>query len=212
MKHISHILQWFSSIFLCGILVGCPGPLNNPAAWANSFARNGATVSEVRVALLECGANVPGDEMEYRTPDGKIFPPAFKEYESVLIGKCMKNSGFSYNDDRVCAGGVDISGKLVIPPACKSDGEKLIPTRSIENRLNSLYCKSYPKTDICQPGYDPSKAALNTLISSEPDHKATSKTIYVIPSIDPSIKLQNQVQKDSNTQMNQLLQGTEKKK
>jgi hypothetical protein len=32
-------------------------------------------------------------------------------------------------------------------------------------------------------------------------------TIPVTPSTDPAIKLQNQVQKDSNAQMNQLLQG-----
>jgi hypothetical protein len=34
-----------------------------------------------------------------------------------------------------------------------------------------------------------------------------SEPVAVTPSTDPSIKLQNQVQKDSNVQMNQLLQG-----
>ena len=34
-----------------------------------------------------------------------------------------------------------------------------------------------------------------------------SEPVTVTPSTDPSIKLQNQVQKDSNSQMNQLLQG-----
>ena len=34
-----------------------------------------------------------------------------------------------------------------------------------------------------------------------------SEPVTVTPSTDPSIKLQNQVQKDSNAQMNQLLQG-----
>lgn len=203
MKCPSHLLQGLSSILLCGMLAGCPGPLNVPSAWVDSFTRNGVTTSEVRAALLECGASVPGDISEYQTPDGKRFPPAFEVSERVWLGKCMKNSGFSYNDDRMCAGGTDMNGKLVIPAPCKPDAVALIPKRNIENRLNSPYCKTYPKTKICQRDYDPVKDDLSPPINTNP----SPKSISIAPSIDPATKLQNQVQKDSNAQMNQLLQG-----
>jgi hypothetical protein len=115
----------------------------------------------------------------------------------------MKNSGFSYNDDRKCAGGTNMNGKLVIPAPCKPEAVALIPKRNIENRLNSPYCKTYPKTKICQRDYDPTKDDLSPLINTNP----IPKSISIAPSIDPTTKLQNQVQKDSNAQMNQLLQG-----
>jgi hypothetical protein len=31
----------------------------------------------------------------------------------------------------------------------------VIPKRSVENRLNSLYCQHYPKVSICQPTHKP---------------------------------------------------------
>jgi hypothetical protein len=201
MKCLSHLLQVLASILLCGMLAGCPGALNVPSAWVDSFTRNGATTSEVRAALLECGSSVPGSSLEYRTPEGKEFPPAFETYESIWLGRCMKNSGFSYKDDRTCAGGTDINGKLVIPAPCKPDA--VIPKRSVENRLKSPYCKVYPKTEICQPDYNPSKDDFSPPINPNP----SPKSISIAPSTDPAIKLQNQVQKDSNAQMNQLLQG-----
>jgi hypothetical protein len=203
MKYLSQLVIGLLSISLCCMLTGCPGPLNVPSAWVDSFTRNGATDSEVRAALLECGSSVPGSSLEYRTRDGKEFPPSFEVYESIWVGKCMKNSGFSYNDDRTCAGGTDMNGKLVIPAPCKPDAVALIPKRSVDNRLNSPYCKTYPKTKICQPDFDPSKDDLRPSINPNP----TPKTISIAPSTEPAIKLQSQVQKDSNVQMNQLLQG-----
>nr|WP_315260287.1 hypothetical protein [uncultured Limnohabitans sp.] len=203
MNSIFSFSKFFFGIFLCGLFAGCPGPLNVPTAWVDSFTRNGATTSEVRAALLECGASVPGYESEYLTPEGRRFPPAFKEAEHIFIGKCMRNSGYPYNDDRACAGGTDMNGKSVIPAPCRPDAVVLIPKRSIENRLNSPYCKTYPKTKICQRDYDPSKDGLSPPVNPKP----SQKSISIAPSIDPAIKLQNQVQKNSNAQMNQLLQG-----
>jgi hypothetical protein len=203
MKYLSKIGIGLTSIALCGMLTGCPGPLNVPSVWVDSFTRNGATESEVRAALLECGSSVPGSSLEYRTREGQEFPPSFDVYESIWVGKCMKNSGFSYNDDRTCAGGTDKNGKLVIPAPCKSDAVALIPKRNIETRLNSPYCKTYPKTKICQRDYYPTKDDTSPLINANPSVKPMS----IVPSTDPAIRLQNQVQHQSNQQMNQLLQG-----
>ncbi len=193
-------------IFLCGVLccglTGCPGPVRIPTAWVDSFRSNGASRDEIRKAFLECGASVPGDTVEYLTPDGKRFPELGAN-ENILVVKCMERSGFRNNSYIPCRGWSEndkhVPNNL---PACQSDA--VIPVRSVENRLNSPYCKSYPKTKICQPDYAPSKDDLSPPTNPNP----SPKSISIAPSIDPAAKLQNQVQKDSNAQMNQLLQGT----
>ena len=96
-----------------------------------------------------------------------------------------------------------MNGKLVVPFPCKPDAAALIPKRSIENRLNSPYCKAYPKTKNCQYDYDPSKDDLRLSTNPNP----SPKSIPIAPSTDPAVKLQNQVQKDNSATMNELLQG-----
>jgi hypothetical protein len=205
-------------IFLCFViasacwsLIACTpfGGFRPPPRWWTYFSGDGASETEVRAALLECGSNIPGSSGEgdkFLMPDWKYFPEtAFNQ--TVLVTECMRNSGFPYigrSLKSMCAGGgADMYGNISPPediPACKPDA--VIPIRSIENRLNSLYCKTYPKTRVCQPNYDPST-----------DHHSwkpvnfSPKSISIAPSIDPATKLQNQVQKDSNVQMNQLLQS-----
>ena len=188
------------SLLICG-LTGCPGPGRQPTAWIDSFASNGASRDEIRKAFLECGASVPGDIVEYRTLDGKMFPELGAN-ENILVVKCMQRSGFRNNSYIPCRGWTE-NGKHVPNnlPACQPDA--VIPKRSVENRINSPYCKTYSKTKICQPDYAPPKDDL----SPPTNPNLSPKSISIAPSIDPAIKLQNQVQKDSNSQMNQLLQG-----
>jgi hypothetical protein len=81
------------SLVICG-LTGCPGPGRQPTAWVDSFASNGASRDEIRKAFLECGASVPGDIVEYLTPDGKMFSELGAN-EKILVFKCMDRSGFS---------------------------------------------------------------------------------------------------------------------
>ncbi|MDP1656229.1 MAG: hypothetical protein Q8K91_08945, partial [Hylemonella sp.] len=173
-----------------------------PPEWWTYFSANGASEKEIRAAFLECGSSTPGYYTEFLTPDRKYFPETDLN-EAISVTKCMKNSGFPYKGriDLCAGGGTDMYGNRTKPPdvpSCKPDA--MIPKRSVENRLNSLYCKTYPKTKICQPDYDPSAVETSTQTNPKP--------ISVAPSTDLATKLQDQVQKDSNAQMNQLLQGS----
>lgn len=175
-------------------LSGCISNINRPPpAWWIGFSGDGGREADIRAALLECGSNVPGDSVEFSAPDGKGFLLLQQGLnEIILVQRCMRNAGIPYVRDS-CTRWKDL-------PACSPDA--VIPVRSVANRLNSPFCQLVPRAKICQPDYDPSKVEPNTQKNPNP------KSISIAPSIDPAIKLQNQVQKDSNAQMNQLLQGT----
>lgn len=175
-------------------LSGCISNIDRPPpAWWIGFSGDGGREADIRAALLECGSNVPGDSVEFSAPDGKGFLlPQQGLNEIILVQRCMRNAGIPYVRDS-CTRWKDL-------PACSPDA--VIPVRSVANRLNSPFCQLVPRAEICQPDYDPSKVEPNTQKNPNP------KSISIAPSIDPAIKLQNQVQKDSNAQMNQLLQGT----
>lgn len=136
------------SLVVCG-LTGCPGPGRQPTAWVDSFASNGASRDEIRKAFLECGASVPGDIVEYLTPDGKMFSELGAN-EFIFVVKCMDRSGFSNGSYIPCRGWTE-NGKQIPNnlPACQPDA--VIPKRTVQNRLNSAYCKTYPETRLCQP-------------------------------------------------------------
>jgi hypothetical protein len=187
-------------ISLTFLLLGLSGCTNMdrvaPMSWTY-YLGSGMSESEIRLALLECGSNVPGDEREFYKPGGNGFLlPGLPTNEFMLVVTCMKNAGFVNSQfGKTCnhPNAKDL-------PACSPDA--VIPVRSVANRLNSPFCQLVPRAKICQPDYDPSEVEPNTQKNPNP------KSIFIAPSIDPAIKLQNQVQKDSNAQMNQLLQGT----
>ncbi len=187
-------------ISLTFLLLGLSGCTNMdrvaPMSWTY-YLGSGMSESEIRLALLECGSNVPGDEREFYKPGGNGFLlPGLPTNEFMLVVTCMKNAGFVNSQfGKTCnhPNAKDL-------PACSPDA--VIPVRSVANRLNSPFCQLVPRAKICQPDYDPSEVEPNTQKNPNP------KSISIAPSIDPAIKLQNQVQKDSNAQMNQLLQGT----
>jgi hypothetical protein len=184
-------------IFLSFLLLGLNGCTNMdrvaPMSWTY-YLSGGISESEIRVALLECGSNVPGDVREFYKPSGNGFLlPRLPSNDFMLVVKCMQNAGFTNSEFKNECNHPNAKDLT----ACKPNA--VIPKRSAENRINSPYCKIYSKIKICQPDYVPSNA--------EPSKPASPKPISIAPSIDPTTKLQNQVQKDSNAQMNQLLQG-----
>jgi len=183
--------------FVAFLLVGLSGCTNMdrvaPMSWTY-YLGSGASESEIRLALLECGSNVPGDVREFYKPGGNGFLfPRLPSNDFMLVVKCMQNAGLTNSEFKNECNHPNAKDL----PACKPDA--VIPKRSVENRINSPYCQIYAKTKICQPYYDPSAV--------EPNKQVNPKSISITPSIDPAIKLQNQVQKDSNVQVNQLLQG-----
>jgi hypothetical protein len=137
-----------SFIFLAFLFLGLIGCTNMdrvaPMSWTY-YLSDGASESEIRLALLDCGSNVPGDEREFFNPGGNgfQFPPMRSDY--MLVVKCMQNAGFSNNEFKNACNHPTAKNR----PACKPDAA--IPTRSVENRLNSPYCKTYPTTRLCQP-------------------------------------------------------------
>lgn len=131
-----------------------------PMSWTY-YLDNGRNEYEIRSALLECGNNVPGDAREFYKPDGNGFLlPKLPFNDFLLVVICMKNSGFTNSEFKNTCN--HPSAKNL--PACKSD--TAIPERSIENRLNSPFCKLIPKAKICQPDYEPLKEDLRPSTNS----------------------------------------------
>lgn len=189
------------AVFLTGCITKIDQP--PPAGWTYHTG-NGATQKEIEAAYLECGFPVPGDFRQFsndllvRLGVGDVH----KQYAALAEQEyCLRNAGFPMGGLRdPCETDYAKNNYPVCQPGA------VIPRRSIENRLNSPYCNIYPKAAICQPAYDPRAPQTTTSISVSP------KPISVAPSTDQAIKLQEQVQRDSNAQMNQLLQGVRNRK
>lgn len=178
------------------VLTGCVWNIDKPPPpWWTYFSGNGASELEIRIALLECGASIPGDPMEYQAVRyGGVN-------EILLVEKCMEVSGFPIKDRlNTCAGRKDTVTGRHIPadyPACKPGA--VIPVRSVENRLKSPYCKAYPKAMLCRRPDDPVIIQIDSL---PPGGSMRPISIPSYPASDPIIP---KVQSDSNKQMNQLL-------
>lgn len=140
MKNLVYILLIYS-LSGCGIKnIDKP-----PPPWWENFSGNGASEKEIRKALLECGSNLPGESREI---PGNIPDNEFNE--TVLIKKCMQASGFrlKQSPDVYCHPNRKDPKTGEPYPACSPDA--IVPTRSIETRLNSPYCKLYPNSSFCK--------------------------------------------------------------
>ena len=132
-------------IFTLLVLNGCTNiDRAAPMSWTY-YLGGGASESEIRLALLECSSNVPGDEREFYKPGGNgfLFPPMRSDY--MLMVRCMQNAGFVDSEFKNACNHPNAKDLA----ACKPDA--VIPTRSVGNRLSSAYCKTYPETRLCQP-------------------------------------------------------------
>jgi hypothetical protein len=153
MKRYSGFEFALLSICLCFGLIACTpfGGFKPPPKWWTYFEGNGASEEEIRIALLECGSDVPGDFFEFPKLPEKFLRDDARS-EGVSVAQCMINSGFRFNGRTpICARWIDTRTGLQAPPypACMPGW---VPTpRSVENRLNSAYCKTYPETRLCQP-------------------------------------------------------------
>lgn len=141
------------SICLCVGLIACTpfGGFKPPPRWWTYFKGNGVSEEEIRIALLECGSDVPGESFEFLKLPEKFLRDDVRS-EGPAVTQCMINSGFRFNGRTpICATRIDTSTGLSIPPfpPCMPGW---VPTpRNVENRLNSAYCKTYPETRLCQP-------------------------------------------------------------
>lgn len=190
-------------VLLCAGLAGCVWNIDKPPpdGWTY-YAGNGATQREIEKAYLECGFPVPGDFRDFPRELLKIigFDEIGKQYAALAAQHyCMKNSGFpTGNSYEPCLPRKLTTGELVYPryPVCQPGA--VIPVRSVENRLNSPYCKLYPKVRLCQPDYDPSTDRTDR-------SSATHAKPVSVPSYQSTDRITSNVQQDSNQQMNRLL-------
>lgn len=162
---------------------------------------------QVMAALLECGYPWPDS-----TIDQLIEAWGLNWYpSSVLADRCMESQGFvrSYGSKAKCEQGLTLEFRKyrtaeqikALEHAC--DPNTPTPRPSVEMRLNSPYCKvkEYSKYPQCQPVVVP---------SSQPEGKISRPVVVpYYPAVD---RVTPQVQKDSNAQMNQLLQDTNNRK
>jgi hypothetical protein len=132
-------------IFIFFGLIGCTNMDRvAPMSWTY-YSGSGVSEVEIRLALLECGSNVPGDEREFYKPGGNGFQFPAMHSDYMLVVKCMQNAGFSNSEFKNACNHPTAKNR----PACKPNA--VIPKRSVENRINSPYCKTYPKVRLCQP-------------------------------------------------------------
>ncbi|MDX1253531.1 MAG: hypothetical protein IDH49_15025 [Gammaproteobacteria bacterium] len=107
------------------------------------YQKLGAKEKDVVKAMLECGMVDPFGHLRLET--GRSYQ---EEVENTAYGEaCMFNDGFKLAPGyrgSMCEGNPNRQ-------ACKPENAHLIPKRDINRRLNSHYCKAYPKARACQP-------------------------------------------------------------
>lgn len=131
-------------IFFIVILAGCN--IRESFRYHESherYQKPGATENDVIKAMLECGMVDPFGYLRLET--GRSYQ---EELENTTRSElCMLNDGFKIASGyrgSICREGSTYE-------ACNPENAHLIPTRDINRRLNSPYCKAYPKARACQP-------------------------------------------------------------
>ena len=164
------------------------------------WSKPGASPLNVKVALLECGWPSP-------SPSGYGADVAsMSANDKTLADLCMEKSGFiskdpfnGYRQSRTC--NAPWTAKF---PACQPDA--VIPTRSVERRLNSEYCKTWGKPTLeCQAlGTQPAQPL--PPVPAQDSIRDPDAPAFEYP--DQPTQLQQQMQFDSRHDMNQMLKNT----
>ncbi len=123
------------------------GGFKPPPPYWERFSAPNTTIRQVQTALMECGYDNFPESRDISLPKGNF----------AATQLCMQNSGFKIKDGSVCKTWAKND------PECQPGA--VIPSRSVERRLNSGLCKKYPKSDFCQvvviePPPEPAKPAL----------------------------------------------------
>lgn len=145
-----NILKTFlPSIFLSVSLLGCanqPGwkPFSPPPEAYERWRKAGADHIQIQAALLECGLPAPfsGTKFFKDVP----YKESLELYARTTL--CMDKSGFELLP------GLSVYCEAIPSlKSCRPENSSLIPSRSVERRLNSAFCKDpiYAKDKVCQP-------------------------------------------------------------
>ena len=189
--------RYLSIVILLGVLCleGCT-PLGGfkptPSEFEN-WTKRRTSVLEVKKALLECGVIV----LSHYQPiivEGKTIR---QDQNSYLLGhRCMLSSGFEYiGEFGACKYKLDQSLS-----ACQPDA--IVPTRSVERRLNSYYCKDHGKNTLeCQPAGQEATPHPTPLL---PQNNGNNSSMCEYP--DKTMQLPQDIQNQSNKDMTRMFE------
>lgn len=202
MKPRLKIALFLSALIQAGCVSWQPPPED-----FEQWKKPGVSIQDVMASLMECG---------YPSPSTKWFDS--QKYwgqtwaaSAVLAKRCMESQGYKNESGSKYSCEQSLAPQFrkyntaeqiqALEHAC--DPSTPVPKPSVERRLNSPYCKveSYSKFPECQP----------VVVPSSQSEGKTSQSV-VVPQYPVTDRLTPQVQKDSNTQMNQLLQETKTQK
>lgn len=189
---------------------------------SKKWSKPGTSKLEKEKALLECGSGEYLDDKGYQFMKSK----SLEEYNAGLIWiqRCMLNDGFRYVGKFTSC----ISNSS--PSAC----HVAVPTRNFNTRINSKYCianahldqcqpqpidrilssekcQQYPLSYFCQPDWYSIDTCTRFPKSQDcqPEQKGGTETYVPMREFpEKSLKLQQDMQRDSNRQMNKLLRNT----
>lgn len=165
---------------------------------ANKWFKSEGAELQTRRTLLECGS---GDYIGENSFDRmRALSPQKYNNGLVLIKKCMLNAGFKYigNFDACVTDDLE---------ACQSDA--IIPRPSVERRLDSHYCTGYgKKTPECQ-SLGQEHQSSHGIRHGKERNKSSYTSLREYP--ERSLQLQQEMQRDSNRQMDKLLHNTSPK-
>ena len=158
------------------------------------YRKNGSSDFETQKALLECGYANPYSGVPDWSND--VGYEGYYEQEPLRRG-CMLKDGFvdKLNNDSLCK-----HPNYRLTPACQPDA--VIPTRSIERRLNSVFCKQYPRAQVCQP------SGQEVVPQTEETAPPPKSFVPQSRSTEQANQLQRDIQKQNNRQMNNMLKST----
>lgn len=111
------------------------------------WRKNGASFFEIRKSLLECGQVSLGRTTDQAYEDSGIFEKKEQVNHSFLVAKCMLNAGFIEQNTSWTLKDACANKRYRDYPACQPNA--IIPMPSVARRLNSWHCKIETDYDYC---------------------------------------------------------------
>ena len=146
---IEKFLLAFTSLLLIGCSTYMEQVVYKPApATYEEWSKSGVTILGVKKALLECGKPAPNTNFEIYEKAFNISRYNELDYMNRLQIEdiCLEHAGYIYNGiyntQKTCS-----LNKYQSLPTCQPNA--IIPTPSVERRLNSWYCKVKTDYDYC---------------------------------------------------------------
>lgn len=190
------------------------------------WIKKGASFLDIRKSLLECGQISLGRTTVQAYENSGIIEKKEQVNHSFLVAKCMLNSGYIEQNTSWTLNNACSDRRYHDYPACQPNA--IIPTPSVERRLNSWHCKI--ETDYeyclkhavnpsaCKPDdykHPPPECLASEQASMPQSGEATSTKnnrpynfTHQSKSVEQTEQLQHDTQTQSNRDMKNLLRNT----